>query len=104
MAGKKKGRRIFSPETKAAIVREALETKANGGTMQAVAKKHKIVPTLLTTWVGAAKASGSKPSPADPGKKASASGDVVSLSRELAEAMERVAKIKKRLRKLLGAE
>ncbi len=105
MAGKKKiKQKRYDAEFKARVVARALKARESGEeTIGAVAKAEGTSEQIIYTWIKQAKASnGASPveASAKPGRKSA--GDLKSITRELSEAMDRVSKLKKQMRKLLG--
>lgn len=98
---KKKSRKLQTPEFKAKAVARALQAKETGSeTIGAIAKDIGVSEQSVYAWIKKAKEQNA-PKPAkgaEPKEKAT----IKSLSRELADALEKVSAIKKRLRKMLG--
>lgn len=105
MGKKKKQRRtLWSDDVKARVVARFLKAKESGEeTVEAIVADEGITAASLYAWVKKAKeANGAAPAAGPATPKAKGKGDLKSVTRELSEAMEHVAKLKKQLRKMLG--
>jgi transposase-like protein len=89
----------FTKDYKAKIVARVLKGQDTGEeSVPSIAASEELAPSTIYNWVkDAKKAAGVQPKRGD-----IKSADLGSLSRELTQAMDRVAAIKKRMRKLLG--
>lgn len=106
MAAKKK-RKKWSKDEKARIVARALKAVEAGEAIRGIAAEEGLSDSGLYYWVNQAKGIARKANGAPTEAVATSKrqpSDLKSLSRELAEAMDRVTLLKKRMRKLLGAE
>jgi transposase-like protein len=103
---KKKKRPAFDAAFKAKAVARALAARESGEeSVRDVGHDLGVTDASIYQWIKAAKAANGAASPAAKGRKSSgAGGDIQSVSRELASAMEHVAKLKKKLRKMLGED
>lgn len=99
MAAKKK-RKKWSKDEKARIVARALKAVEAGEAIRSIAAEEGLSDSGLYYWINQAKQANGAPATEEKRKPS----DLKSLSRELAEAMDRVTMLKKRMRKLLGAE
>jgi transposase-like protein len=104
MAAKKDKRGHYAPEFKAQIVARALKARETGEeTIENIANEIGVWGTNIHNWIKAAKQSNGASSKAEKTEVPKKS-DLKTLSRELAEAMDRVASIKKKMRKLLDVD
>lgn len=103
-AKKKKTRKTFDAAFKAKAVARALAAQESGSeSVREVARDLEITDASIYQWIKAAKEANGAAKPADKGRKPrGGGGDIQTVSRELASAMEHVAKLKKKLRKMLG--
>lgn len=101
---KKRTHKTFDAAFKAKVVARALAAQESGEeSVRDIGHDVGTTDASIYSWIKAAKAANGAAKPADKGRKPRVGGgDIQTVSRELASAMEHVAKLKKRLRKMLG--
>ena len=104
VAEKKKGRH-YPVDYRAKLVARALQAKESGEeSIEDIARAEGIHGSNIHNWIKAAQKANVAPKEAKAKAGDLRSGDLNSLARELAQAMDRVSAIKKRMRKLLGSD
>jgi transposase-like protein len=101
---KKRARGDYDDDFRAKTVARFLKAKESGEeTVEAIVADLGITSASLYTWVRKAKAAnGAAPAASSATAKGKGKGDLKSVTKQLSEAMEHVAKLKKQLRKMLG--